>query len=199
MTDDEARALGARWIAAMGERAWRVGMRVLPPPEDIPGHDEDLDDDAGLGPGGVTTLPDIAAVVSVANGLVTVAWFAGAGNAEGGTLLRGDVPDLRDPATRGAALAALREAYGDPRGYLQWDFDTDSDNKISAEIADRNAEMIARGEDWIRQVSHVAPVEVLPAGCLAWRYYEHGQGASEINVPYVYSEGEALVFAAEAV
>jgi hypothetical protein len=60
VSDIEARALGARWIAAMGERGWRVGMRVLPPPEDIPGQDDDLDDDAGLGPGGVTTLPDIA-------------------------------------------------------------------------------------------------------------------------------------------
>lgn len=54
---------------------------------------------------------DPARVVSVRDGCVTVAWGTGAGDAEGGTLLSGDIPDLSDPATVGCLMALVREQF----------------------------------------------------------------------------------------
>lgn len=111
MTDTEARALGARWTAALADHdrgPWRAGMRVLPVPDSDP-EERDLES-------GITTEPgDIATVVSTRDRCVTVAWETDAGSAEGGTLLSDDVPDLRDAATRGACLDVVREVWGFPQ------------------------------------------------------------------------------------
>ena len=114
MTDTTARELGTRWLAALADHdlgPWRPGMRVLPVPDSDP-EERDLES-------GMTTEPgDVATVVSTRGRCVTVAWETDAASAEGGTLLSDDVPDLRDPATIGAALGVLREVMGKPMLFL---------------------------------------------------------------------------------
>lgn len=104
-------SLGQRWLAACADLpsgGWACGMLLLPEP-DSPEGERDLESGITTEPGGP------ARVVSARDGCVTVAWEAGAGCAEGGTLLRGDVPDFADDATIGAALGVLRAWSGEPR------------------------------------------------------------------------------------
>ena len=115
MTDLESRALGQRWLSAGG--GWRVGMRVLA----MPDAGGEPDDDA------------ISTAIAVVSDCVTVAWSTYAGTAEGGTLLRDDVPDFRDTATVGACLAVVRERWADPGMYASpwppgWAVNTGNDN-----------------------------------------------------------------------
>ena len=86
---------------------WMPGMLVTPEPESDP-------DERDLESGITTDLGDCARVVSVRGGCVTVAWEAGAGDADGGTLMRGDLPDLSDPATVGCLAALVREVWAAP-------------------------------------------------------------------------------------
>ena len=98
-------ALGKRAIACRGWR-WVAGMLVYALP------DEPDDIGAGIGLGITMAAGERPRVVSVRDGCVTLAWEAGAGDAEGGTLLSDDIPDLSDPATLGCLLALVREALG---------------------------------------------------------------------------------------
>ena len=76
------------------------GMLITPAPDPDAGEDCDP--------------ADCPRVVSVRGGCVTVAWEAGAGDADGGTLMRGDIPDLSDPATVGCLAALVREVWAAP-------------------------------------------------------------------------------------
>lgn len=101
LTDDEARALGERWIKAGGGHA--PGMRVLETeyggtPVRLTGRDDDY-------------------------------WHGVAGDDCGTSWYRiphdrmsTRVPDLRDGATRGAALDVVRERFSDPTIYIEVGF-----------------------------------------------------------------------------
>ena len=106
-------ALGKRAVACPRWR-WVAGMLVYALP------DEPDDIGAGIGLGITMAAGERPRVVSVRDGCVTLAWEAGAGDAEGGTLLSDDIPDLSDPATLGCLLALVREAW--PDAYCGWDF-----------------------------------------------------------------------------
>ena len=97
MTDTEARSLGQRWIAELRERAWTEGMLAIWP------------DVGGRTPWArVISMGDDGAVYEI----------AGDPPPGDGASLDGAVPDLRDPATIGAALGALREVWGFPQGIV---------------------------------------------------------------------------------
>lgn len=81
----------AQQLATLPGFRWAAGMRVLA------ASDTDADTDS----------PPINTVVDTRDGTVTVAWSTFAGTAEGGTLLRDDVPDLADNATGGVLLGWL--------------------------------------------------------------------------------------------
>ena len=103
-------ALGKRAVACPHWR-WMAGMKVVTTDPSLvavlqllrQGLEEDT--------------PDGARVVSNRGGCVTVAWPTGAGDAEGGTLLSDDIPDLSDPATLGCLLALVRA--GSPLAYAE--------------------------------------------------------------------------------
>jgi hypothetical protein len=76
------------------------GMRVIPAP------------DPELGP------DDPCRVIRVDDGVATVAYSICFGDAEAGTLLGGDLPDLSDPATLGCVEHIARDAWADPLLYV---------------------------------------------------------------------------------
>lgn len=120
MKESEARRLGVRWLAAFpGSAGWVSGMKVLVV-VDAPEGERDLES-------GITTEPaGPAFVVAVDADGATIAWPEHPGTADSGLTLRDDVPDLRDPATRGACLGLLRERWNDatlhvwPASSVRW-------------------------------------------------------------------------------
>ena len=90
LSNVEAEALGRRWLAAGG--GWREGMR------DGEGYIV-----TGIGADGIPDESNLAATAGDTAGLT--AWV----NAW---------PDLRDAATRGAALDVVRERWGDPTMHM---------------------------------------------------------------------------------
>jgi hypothetical protein len=89
LTDEQARALGERWVKAGG--GWRPGMWARPAdPADSPSEE-----------GGWR----VSAVEASGTPLFDYEWYGGLRE----PLPEGAWPDLRDPATKGAALGFLRE------------------------------------------------------------------------------------------
>ena len=141
-----ARQLGQRWLNAGG--GWAVGMRVLAEPDDEP-----LPDDTG---------PPINTVVAVESELVTVAWSTWAGSAEGGTLLRDDVPDVTDAATLGAMLGIVRGLWGPAAQVSPWTglaamavsgwrfCANDANDWTSPSVASEAEALVCAAESWAR-------------------------------------------------
>ena len=99
-----------------------------------------------------------------------------------------DVPDLRDPATLGCVLALVKEAWGNPLGFLENAGPNDVWNAIEAETIERDREMGLEARS----------PRILPPDGALWFYHPNGQYPDPIEMPQGNSEAEALVAALEA-
>lgn len=171
MTPTEAMPLGARYLACFPDdpsHGWRPGMLVLYVP-DSPEGERDLESRMTTEPTGY------GRVVSTRDGCVTVAWEDEAGCAGGGLLLSDDVPDLRDPATLGAALGVLREVWGpDAHVFVRWAEDYRPDGGPTSVTADRG--YVAQVQDtdnygaslWTPKRTSSTPAEAIVCAAEAW-------------------------------
>lgn len=100
---------------------------------------------------------------------------------------RCDVPDLTDPATLGCLLALVREAWGNPLGFVENYGPNDVWNAIEAETIERDREMGLEAR---------SPIVLPPDGAM-WVYHPHGQYPDPVEMSDWTSEAEALVAALE--
>jgi hypothetical protein len=99
-----------------------------------------------------------------------------------------DVPDLRDPATLGCVLALVREAWGNPLGFLENAGPNHVWNTIEVETIERDCEMGLEAR---------SPCLLPPDGAM-WVYHPHGQYPDPVEMSQGNTEAEALVAALEA-
>ena len=114
MTPAEAEALGRRWLAAGG--GWRKGMRSLNGYRLISVIAPDIFIVSMEGSGEITKFIAMRRLTYGPEGIHK----AGPGDR---LPQWPDVPDLRDPATRGAALDVVRERWGDPTAYIRYSWE----------------------------------------------------------------------------
>jgi hypothetical protein len=136
LTDEQARALGARWVAAGGPREM-AGARYLTPY-------------------GLNRLGDPAYRCSPAE---PQHWYR-SGNEEADPVGDDWIPDLRDPATRGAALEVLREKWHDPGLHIRYSSQT---REWSAVASDSVSCWRRDGDGGLERVTGATEAEALVA------------------------------------
>lgn len=128
MDDQEARALGERWIAAGG--GWRAGMLPI---------------DSATGASWVRLREDAPDDWDLQEPYDP---FAGLDKA---------VPDLRDPATRGAALEVVRERWARPYLCVRSTDDDDEDGCGSWYIEQPEVYGVSEAECIVRALEAAVP------------------------------------------
>ena len=98
-------------------------------------------------------------------------------------------------------MALVREAWGDPHGFLNNHGDNEMWNEIDQKSVQHQADVLAHGEDitWLQQIEGdlLRPREILPLGTL-WHYHPFGQETDPVDMGWWSTEAEALVVALEA-
>ena len=98
------------------------------------------------------------------------------------------IPDVTDAATLGCLLALVREAWGDPFGFLENQGPNEPWNDLKLEIIERDCVLGLQAR----------PAGLLPPGCAQWIYHPHGALADPVEMPVGDTEAEALVAALES-